>query len=179
MNKQVCFWRNKKVIAFICVILTIIALLFGFKGFVNKDVGSSSVLGLNQPTSVESQKENNSSSVSQKIMPADKIEVVHFHGTHQCWSCITVGEYALQTIKDKFPEEYQSEKIVFKDINGELSENKEIVIKYQARGSSLFINAISNDKDSIEEETTVWRMVSNQEKFADYFENKLNTLLGK
>ncbi len=25
-------------------------------------------------------------------MSADKIEVVHFHATQQCWSCITVGE---------------------------------------------------------------------------------------
>lgn len=105
--------------------------------------------------------------------------MVHFHATHQCFSCITVGKYALQTIKDKFPEEYQSGKVVFKDINIELPENKEIVVKYQARGSSLFINAISDDKYNIEEDTTVWRLVNNQEKFTDYFEDKLDTLLGK
>lgn len=170
---------NKKVIVFICLILITIALLFGYKGFANKDDESSSALGSTQPASVEPQKENSSSLVSQEKIPADKIEVVHFHGTHQCWSCITVGEYALETVKNKFSEEYQSGKIVFKDINGELPENKEIVIKYQARGSSLFVNAISNDKDSIEEDTTVWRLVNNQEKFTDYFENKLKTLLGK
>ena len=167
MNKQVCFRRNKKIIVFISVI---IALFFGLKGFVNKGV---------QTVSIEPQKENNSLLVSQETMPADKIEVVHFHGTRQCWSCITVGEYALQTIKDKFPEEYQSGKIVLKDINSELPENKEIVTKYQARGSSLFINAISNDKDSIEEDVNVWRLVNSQEKFTDYFEEKLKTLLEK
>ena len=168
MNKQVCFRRNKKIIVFISVI--IIALFFGLKGFVNKGA---------QTVSIEPQKENNSLLVSQETMPADKIEVVHFHGTRQCWSCITVGEYALQTIKDKFPEEYQSGKIVLKDINSELPENKEIVTKYQARGSSLFINAISNDKDSIEEDVNVWRLVNSQEKFTDYFEEKLKTLLEK
>jgi len=113
------------------------------------------------------------------VTPADKIEVVHFHGTQQCWSCITVGEYALKTIKEKFPEEYASGKIIYKDINGELKENQEIVTKYQARGSSLFINAIRGDKDDITEDTTVWRLVNNEEQFINYFQSKLNSLLGK
>ncbi len=112
-------------------------------------------------------------------MSADKIEVVHFHATQQCWSCITVGEYTLKTIKEKFPQEYENGKIVFKEINGELPENKDMVIKYQARGSSLFVNAIRDGKDNIEEDITVWRLVSNENQFVTYFQNKLNNLLGK
>ena len=116
---------------------------------------------------------------SQSEVPADKIEVVHFHATRQCWSCLTVGEYALKTIKEKFPEEYTSGKIIFKDINGELKENQEIVTKYQARGSSLFINAIRGKEDNIAEDTTVWRLVTNETQFTKYFEDKLKALLGK
>jgi hypothetical protein len=112
-------------------------------------------------------------------MSADKIEVVHFHATQQCWSCITVGEYALKTIKEKFPQEYENGKIVFKEINVELPENRDIVIKYQASGSSLFVNAIRDGKDNIEEDITVWRLVSNENQFVTYFQNKLNNLLGK
>ncbi|MGB2762602.1 MAG: nitrophenyl compound nitroreductase subunit ArsF family protein [Minisyncoccales bacterium] len=110
---------------------------------------------------------------------ADKIEIMHFHATHQCWSCITVGEYALKTIKEKFPEEYKNGTIVFRDINGELPENKDIVMKYQARGSSLFINTITDGQDSIEEDIKVWRLITNETQFIDYFENKLKNLLGK
>ena len=113
------------------------------------------------------------------VLPADKIEVVHFHATQQCVSCITVGKYALQTIKDKFPKEYASGKIVFKEINGELPENQAIVNKYQARGSSLFVNAIRGDKDDIAEDTTVWRLINSESQFISYFENKINSLLGK
>lgn len=110
---------------------------------------------------------------------ADKIEVVHFHGTEQCVSCITVGKYALQTIQQKFPEEYKSGKIIFKEINGELPENQAIVIKYQARGSSLFVNAIRGSNDEIEEDTTVWRLVNSESQYTAYFEGKLKALLGK
>ena len=113
------------------------------------------------------------------VFPADKIEVVHFHATQQCVSCITVGKYALQTIKDKFPKEYASGQIVFKEINAELPENQAIVNKYQARGSSLFVNAIRGSNDEITEDTTVWRLVNSETQYTAYFESKLKTLLGK
>lgn len=122
---------------------------------------------------------NASGQMSQAEVVADKIEVIHFHATQQCWSCITVGEYALKTIKEKFPEEYANGTIIFKDINGELPANRDMVMKYQARGSSLFVNAITDGKDKIEEDVTVWRLVSNENQFISYFENKLNKLLGK
>ena len=153
---------NKKIIIISIIIITIVALIYsGAKGKENSQISSQS-----SPT-------------PQPVMPADKIEVVHFHGTQQCWSCITVGEYALKTIKEKFPDEYASGKIVYKDINGELKENQEIVVKYQARGSSLFVSAIHGEKDDIAEDTTVWRLVNNESQFISYFENKLNSLLGK
>jgi len=165
---------NKKII--FAVLSTILVLI----GLVVWDSKKASVKtqvleerGSNQSVS------QNSSSPNPSPEPADKIVVVHFHGTHQCWSCITVGEYALKTIKEKFPEEYASGKIVYKDINGELKENQEIVAKYHTRGSSLFINAVRNGEDNISEDVKVWRLVNNEAQFIDYFEDRLRSLLGK
>jgi|GEM_PF-620850 len=107
----------------------------------------------------------------------DKIQVVHFHATQQCWSCITVGEYAEKTIKERFPEEYASGKIEYLDINGELSENSAIVNKFGASGSSLFVNVIKDGKDNISEDVQVWRLVSNEQSFINYFENRLKGYL--
>lgn len=128
---------------------------------------------------IPNSEENIQESDAFEIEPADQIEVVHFHGTNQCFSCIKVGEYALKTIKEKFKEEYESGIIIFKEVNGELEENKEIVQKYGARQSSLFVNVIIGEKESISEDTTVWRLTSNEDNFVKYFEEKLNTLLGK
>jgi len=140
----------------------------------------------NSDKSTEAQSADNQTAKNQEELPmstakilAEKIEVVHFHASQQCWSCITVGEYALKTIKEKFPEEYKNGTIVFRDINGELPENRDMVIKYQARGSSLFVNAITAGKDNIKEDVTVWRLVSNESQFINYFQDKLNKLLGK
>jgi len=132
---------------------------------------------LNSKDSGSSENQLTENQVKKQV--ADKIEVVHFHATQQCWSCITVGEYALKTIKEKFPEEYKSGKIVFMDINGELVINRDIVTKFQAGGSSLFVNTIIDGKDNITEDTDVWRLVGNEIQFTNYFQNKLNNLLGK
>ncbi len=143
-------------------------------------VGLGVILGLIAiiwVTSTSPSKTENVSAVQKQ--PAEKIEVVHFHATQQCWSCITAGELALKTIKERFPEEYKNGIIVFKEINGELPENRGIVIKYQAGGSSVFINTTIDGKDNIEEDVVVWRLVSDEEGFKDYFENKLKKLLGK
>ncbi len=48
----------------------------------------------------------------------------------------------------------KAEKLLFKDINGELPENRSLVMKYRASGSSLFVNAVKNGEDNIEEDTT-------------------------
>lgn len=145
------------------ITLILITALLALKIFTGNQVENSPVLS--------------STNTTPSASKAEKIEVVHFHATRQCWACITVGEYALEAIKTRFPKEYQSGKIVFRDINVELSENREIAKKYQAGGSSLFVNAISNGKDNIKEDIAVWRLINNQEKFADYFGNKLKTLL--
>lgn len=113
------------------------------------------------------------------LAPVDKIEVVNFFGTQRCVSCLTIGRLTKKTLEEKFAPELESSKIVFKEINGELPENKETVIKYQARGSSLFINAIRGEQENIAEDVTVWRLVNDEEQFVSYLENKLNKLLGK
>ena len=163
---------NKKNIIAIIVALGVVIVLLLISVFSNNNPTEAQ----NNGQTIKTQEGSSDSSV--KIV-ADKIEVVHFHATQQCISCTTVGKYALKTIEEKFPEEYKSGKIVFKDINGELPENKEIVMKYQASGSSLFVNAITAGKDNISEDVDVWRLISDEAKFTSYFQDKLNKLLGK
>ena len=107
----------------------------------------------------------------------EKVQVVHFHATQQCWTCITVGKYAKKTVTDSFPEEYKNGKIEFLDINIELSENNEITKRFGASGSSLYINVIRDGKDNISEDVKVWQLVSDEQTYISYLENKLKGYL--
>lgn len=110
-------------------------------------------------------------------IPADHVEVVSFHGTYRCASCIAVGNLAKETLHERFANEMEFGRVVYRDINGELPEHRAIVIQYQARGSSLFVNAVTQGKDSIEEDVTVWRLAGSPEQYKQYFEQKIRNLL--
>jgi len=99
----------------------------------------------------------------------EKIEVYHFHGTNQCYSCITVGAYAEETVKTFFAEELKSGKIVFGHINGELPENQELVKKYEVTGASLWIGTYNSDgKFNKEQNTNVWYKIGNKQEYLNY-----------
>lgn len=157
---------NKKIIIGSLIGVGVIAIL----AIASSGSPKSSEAVADNQNSQANQNQTSDQGFSSRFQAAEKIEVVHFHATQQCWSCITVGEYALKTIKERFPEEYKNGTIVYKDVNGELPENRDMVMKYKAAGSSLFVNAITADSDSIEEDTTVWRLVSNEQQFLNYFD---------
>lgn len=110
---------------------------------------------------------------------AEHIEVFAFHSTSRCISCITVGRWTEETINKNFQTEISEGRIEFREINIDLPENKEIVRKFKATGSSLFINAIRDGKDNIEENTKVWRLLQDEAAFKAHVKVKLDNLLGK
>ncbi len=130
-----------------------------------------------QVTNVNSQKTNNYPMSNAETI-ANKLEVYYFHRTARCYSCKTIGQYVKETIEEKYSEQTSNGTIDFKEINVDLAENKEVAKKFRASGSSLFINRIINNKDNIEQDTNVWRLLNNETQFKNYLENKINSYLG-
>ena len=99
----------------------------------------------------------------------EKLEVYHFHGTHQCASCIAVGQLAEDTVNAYFADELKSGKIVFGHINGDLPENRLLVGAYGVTGSSLWIGTYTKDgKFSAEENVNVWYKINDKQAYMDY-----------
>jgi len=145
-------------------------------------IGAIFLLFKNDNKLSDMQAQNNQTVENQsnaKTSQADKVEVFVFHATRRCVSCITIGKYAGETVNEYFQPELRDGKIEFREINIDLPENKELARKFQASGSSLFINAISDGKDNISEDTRVWRLISSETQFKSYLKDKLNNLLDK
>lgn len=115
---------------------------------------------------------NNSSSTVQKV------EIIHFHPTQQCLSCMVLGSYAEETVNTFFPNELSTGKLTFQHINGELANNSALVKKYGATGSSIWIGVYDSNGFHAEENTDVWFKIANRTEFMEYFkgviEDKLN-----
>jgi protein involved in sex pheromone biosynthesis len=144
------------------IFFLIIAVLFVAGCSNNSQVNGSSVI----------EKDNN--------LSVEKIEIYHFHATNQCYSCKTVGAYAEETVNTYFADELKSSKIVFAHINGDLPENKDLVMKYKVTGSSLWIGTYTKDGQfSAEENTNVWYKISNKEDYMAYLKGIIEQKLGR
>ena len=108
---------------------------------------------------------------------ADRVEVVYFHRTQRCHSCIYAQEWTFYTIETYFADELASGKVTFKVFNVEDKENATIVKKYGAFTSSLFINTIRGGTDHIEEVTDIWLLLGNDEAFAEAVRSKIEESL--
>jgi hypothetical protein len=107
----------------------------------------------------------------------DKVEIIHFHNTNQCYSCITVGDYAEYTINTYFEEEVKKGKVTFAHVNGELPQNMELVKKYGVTGSSLWIGVYDSDGFRKEENVNVWYKIKDKEDYADYLKGVIEKRL--
>lgn len=106
---------------------------------------------------------------------ADKIVVVHFHKIHQCTCCINVGKWAQETIETYFSDEYEKGLIEYKDVCVE--EDPEEAARYDAFGSSLYINVIQNGEDNISEISEVWNHCHNHDTYIEVFKKILDNVL--
>ena len=118
-----------------------------------------------------------STSTDERIINIDKLEIYHFHGTNQCYSCITVGDYAEATVNTYFKEEIEKGIIVFDHINGELPENRDLVIKYGATGSSLWLGTYKGDDFSAEQNTNVWYKIKDKTDYMNYLKGVIEQKL--
>lgn len=137
----------------------------------SNNLDASTVLG------VDSKKADNYP-VSSIDQIAERLEVYYFHKTARCSSCKTIGQYVGETMEQKYEKQIEDGLIDFRVLNIDLPENKEIAKKYQASGSSLFMNRIIDGADNIEQDTGVWRYLNDETKFKNYLENKINSSLG-
>lgn len=113
------------------------------------------------------------------ISKADKVQVFLFHSTQRCVTCIAIGKLARETVDEYFKSELLDDKIEFREIDIDLSENKLLAQKFQASGSSLFINAIYDGRDHISEDINVWVLTQDKIKFKSYLKDRIDILLGK
>jgi hypothetical protein len=113
----------------------------------------------------------------QDTKSAEKVQVFLFHATKRCPTCIAIGKYVKETVEQKFPAELLSGKIEFREINIDLSENKELANKFKATGSALFLNAIVDGKDNMHQDVQVWRLTSNEQGFVSYLSDEIKKLL--
>lgn len=126
-------------------------------------------------TSCNSQTKNKDNSLDQSI---SKIEVLDFHSTHRCMTCNAIEENTKYTLNTYFSKELKEYKITFQTINVDKKENEKIAEKFEASGTSLFLNVIKNGKETQINLTDFAFLNGNdQEAFSKELKTKIDTEL--
>jgi hypothetical protein len=111
------------------------------------------------------------------MSPVEKVEVYHFHPTNGCRSCTTVGQFAEETVKEFFPDELKSGKIVFDRINFQDDQNADLVEQYGVTGSSLMIGVYNKTAFFRESNHKVWYMTGNKTQYMNYLKGIIDLRL--
>jgi hypothetical protein len=126
-------------------------------------------------TSCNSQNKSKDNSLDQSI---SKIEVLDFHSTRRCMTCNAIEANTKYTLNKYFSKELKEDKITFQVINVDEKENEYIAEKFEASGTSLFLNVIKNGKETQINLTDFAFMKGNdQEAFSKELKTKIDTEL--
>ncbi len=76
-----------------------------------------------------------------------KIEVIDFHSTHRCMTCKAIEANTKFTLDTYFSKDLKDGNITFQVINVDDKENEKLAEKFEASGTSLFLNVIKDGKE--------------------------------
>jgi len=93
--------------------------------------------------------ENAQKDHSKSITSKNIIEVIDFHSTHRCMTCNLIEANTKFTLNTYFVKELKSGEITFQSVNVDEEANYPKAEKFEASGTSLFLNVIVNGKETI------------------------------
>jgi len=111
--------------------------------------------------------------------PKRKLDVLYFHATRRCPTCMAIEENTKKTLDTYFSAQLKNGTIKFTVINVDDSKNKAIAEKYEATGSALFLTKSSGGKES-KNDLTEFAFANARNKpdtFISGLKDKINLLL--
>jgi len=111
--------------------------------------------------------------------PTKKLEVIYFHATRRCPTCMAIEENTKKTLDTYFSNRLKSGTIKMTVINVDEDKNKSIAEKYEATGSALFLTIRNTGKEAKTDMTDYAFSYArnNPDKFMTGLKDKINELL--
>lgn len=99
----------------------------------------------------------------------ETIQVYYFHGSIRCNTCVSVDEDTYMYLNELFPEKVNAKKIIFKSINIDKNERKDLIEKFEIYGQTLLFikgNKVINKTDDafmlVTSNPNKWKQIVNQ-----------------
>jgi len=86
----------------------------------------------------------------------NRVDMVYFHRPQRCPTCLCFEERIIHVVNTYFQDELESGKLTFGVYNIGDSKNADMVKKYGAVSSQLFINTVKDGTDHIRDIQKIW-----------------------
>ena len=81
-------------------------------------------------------------------LKGNRIEVIDFHTTHRCKTCLKIEDNTKKLLQANFKDQMDNGTIRFFTVDVDKKENYKIAERFEAAGTSLFINVIQNGTET-------------------------------
>ena len=76
-----------------------------------------------------------------------KIEIIDFHTTHRCKTCLKIEDNTKKLLQSDFKKEMDAGTLSFQIVNIDDESNYDMAERFEAAGTALFINVIKNGQE--------------------------------
>ena len=112
--------------------------------------------------------------------PKDRVVAMYFHRTQRCPTCLKMGSYSEEAVKQTFAEEIKKGQVAFYFIDFQDPKNSRYATAYNVNGPALIVAKISDNKvasySSLED---IWSKVGDKPAFLRYVQESVKAGLAK
>jgi thiol-disulfide isomerase/thioredoxin len=112
--------------------------------------------------------------------PKDRVVAMYFHRTQRCPTCLKMGSYSEEAVKQTFAEEIKKGQVVFYFIDFQDPKNSRYTTAYNVNGPALIVAKISDNKvASYSNLEDIWSKVGDKPAFLRYVQEGVKAGLAK
>ncbi len=106
--------------------------------------------------------------------PKDRVVVMYFHRTQRCPTCLKMGSYSEEAVKEGFAKPMKDGKVEFHYIDFQDKKNEALTKGYKVDGPTLIVARVAGNK--VAEYRTLadmWSKVGDKAAFIDYVQDNI------
>ena len=106
--------------------------------------------------------------------PADRTVVMYFHRTQRCPTCLKMGSYSEESVKEGFAKQIKDGKVEFHYIDFQDEKNSALTKGYKVGGPTLIVAKVSGNKVAeFKNLTEIWTKVATKQAFVEYVQTNV------
>jgi len=110
--------------------------------------------------------------------PADRVVAIYFHRTQRCPTCLKMGGYSEEAVKQGFAQQIKEGKVAFYYVDFQDPKNEALAKGYQIEGPALIVaKVIDNKVAEFENLDEIWMKVREKPAFLKYVRDQVAAYL--